>query len=904
MERLHILDGYGYIYRAHYGMATGGRGVRLSTSGGMPTGALYVYASMLIRLHLDVRPERIAVVFDAPGQTFRNELDAEYKKTRSPAPDDLVVQMPYFRPLTEAFSWPVIAIPGVEADDIIATLVRRARERDWEVTILAADKDLMQLVEPHVTVFDAMRQRTFDIAGVTEKFGVGPAQMADWLSLVGDSSDNIPGMPGVGKVNATKLLSRFGSIDAIVENAGEIKGKMGERFRDPENLERLQLSRQLVKLRTDIDISIELDDLRPRPWDSERITDLFSELEFEVLLERLGPTTPPPADETAAGDPLEPAVVASDAVAIAALAERLRAAGRFGLEVQADGGRHDRARAVGIGVFAAGGPPAYVPLRHRYLGAPPEPDAAALAPLAEVIADPEIAVVCHDGKAVRKLLGRDGIELAGVVEDSLVGAYLVDASSTDYSLEKVTEELLGLELTTQRQLCGGGKRATPIEAIEVEAVAGLVAHRAAAASQVTRRLAARLERAHLVPLYRELELPLAELLARIEQVGIELDAAYLGELSIRVGAEIAALEEKVYALAGEPFNLGSPKQLAALLFERLGLTSDRMRKTKTGYSTDHDVLEAMRGEHPIIAPILEHRELIKLKGTYIDALPPLINPASGRLHTEFRQAVTATGRISSTDPNLQNIPIRSELGRQIRRAFVAGRDKLLVSADYSQIELRVLAHLSGDPTLRRAFAARTDVHAQTAAEVFDVPLAGVTSDQRRVAKAVNYGLAYGQSDFGLSRALDISVAEARGYIDRYFARFSSVQGYMDRVIGEARKRGHATTLLGRRRPIPELGSRSWRQRSAAERIAQNTPIQGSAADIMKLAMLRVDELLAERGWDAELLLTVHDELVFEVADDQAESLGAAVAAEMEVAYELEVPLEVEIGISETWAGAH
>jgi DNA polymerase-1 len=884
-------------------MAMGGRGIRLTTAGGMPTGALYVYASMLIRLHLDYKPQRIAVAFDAPGKTFRDEIFADYKKTRTEPPDDLKVQMPYFRPLTEAFAWPVIAIPGVEADDIIATLVRQARERDWDVTIFAADKDLMCLVDDHVTMYDSMLKRDFGVAGVTEKFGVRPDQMTDWLSLVGDTSDNIPGMPGVGKGWATKLLDKYGSIDGILANIGELKGKMKERWEDPENLERLELSRKLVTLRDDVELPVPLDEMVPRDWDDTGLADLFEELEFGVLLERLGPSLAVD-DRAEPAEALEPAQVITDAAEVAELVAAARAAGRYGLEVIGDGARHDRAVAIGVGLAVEGWAPGYIPLRHRYLGAPGQLDWQALAPLAALLGDPSVACVCHDLKSATKLLVRDGVALAPAADDTLVGAYLMDASRTDYQLTALAKDVLDLELIDQVQVCGKGKGANPIDTVAVESAATLVAHRAAAAPQLAARLKGRLERAKLTPLYRELELPLAALLARMEQVGIRIDTGYLAGLADTIGGEIAAIESRVYELAGEPINLGSPKQLSTLLFDKLALRSEIMKKRKHGYSTDHEVLEAMVDQHDIIRPIIEHRELIKLKGTYIDALPPLVNPDTGRLHTEFQQAVTATGRISSTEPNLQNIPIRTEVGRKIRRAFVAGERNKLVSADYSQIELRVLAQLSGDPTLRQAFAGGFDVHAQTAAMVFDVPLEAVGDQQRRVAKAVNYGLAYGQSDFGLSRALDVPISEARGYIEKYFERFAAVNGFMDRVIGEARKRGHATTIMGRRRPIPDLQSRNWRQRSAAERVAQNTPIQGSAADILKVAMLEVAAMLDESSFDAELLLTVHDELVFEVAEGQAEDLAARVKRVMEAAYPLEVPLVVDTGISGSWEGAH
>ncbi len=907
MERLHILDGYGYIFRAHFGLAHGGRDrqeVRLTTRAGMPTGALYVYASMLIRLYLDVRPERIVVVFDAPGRTFRDELDGDYKATRNETPDDLKLQMPYFRPITESFSWPVLAVEGVEADDVIATLVARARARDWDVVIYAADKDLMQLVDDRVVVIDSMRQRTFDIAGVTAKFGVGPDKVADWLALVGDSSDNIPGVAGVGAKTAAKLLSDFGSIEGVFANIDSIKGKLKERLLDPEQRSRLDRSRELVKLRADLELPVELDELRAKEWRGQELEQLFKRLEFDVLLERLSAKGADVDAAPADASPIPAATIARSAADVAELAAAARATGRIAITVETDGQRGERAQLVGIAAAVPDRAPLYLPLTHRYLGVPAQLSRGDLEPLAEVLRDPAVAVVGHDLKNAVKALARAGIAVAGIHCDTMLAAYLLDASSEDTSLPKVIKDATGLVVPSRRDFLGSGKRAVTFDAVGVEQAAGWAGSAAGAVLRASGVLERRLAREGLAPLWKDVELPLLQLLAKIEPIGICVDAPYLRALSDRVGRQIAELEARVHALAGEQINLGSPKQLSALLFDRLGLESDRMKKTKTGFSTDHEVLEALAGEHEIVSVILEHRELVKLRGTYIDALPPLIDPRTGRVHTDFRQAVTATGRLSSQDPNLQNIPIRSELGQEIRRAFVAPPGKALVSADYSQIELRVLAHMCGDPLLTRAFAEGIDIHTQTAAEVFGIPLTEVGDRERRVAKAVNYGLIYGQSDFGLSRALDIPRTEARHYIDRYFDRLATVRQFMDRMVKEADRAGYATTLLGRRRPIADLRSRNYRLRGAAERIAQNTPIQGSGADIMKLAMLRVDAMLERSGFDAHMLLTVHDELVFEVAEAQAQEVAQAIAREMETAYPLTVPLQVDVGIGKNWADAH
>ncbi len=919
MERLHILDGYGYIFRAFYGIARGrdGGGFRLSTSAGMPTGALYVYARMLIRLYLDHRPERIAVVFDAPGKNFRHELDDQYKATRKETPEDLKAQLPHFKPLTEAFCWPVLSVPGVEADDVIATLVARARSRDWEVTIHTGDKDLMQLVDDHVVVVDSLRNITYDAARVTEKFGVPPHQVADWLALVGDTSDNVPGMAGVGKKTATKLLTAHGDLDGILAAVDEMKGKQRERFSDPEKLDRLRLSRELVGLRANVELDVDLASLAPSDWDGERLRAAFAKLEFQALLESLEPSAPS-GDHAATKDAAQDAEPSGAAVAaslppvlvtapaeLVPLVEAARAANRLAVHVETDGGRSDRAHVVGMAFAAPGTAPVYVPLTHRYLSAPKQlrPDELP-AGLVTLLTDPSVQIVGHDVKRLYRTLRGLGIELAGVVCDTMLGAYLLDAGRAAQEVHEVAARFAKVELAPHKTLLGKGKNAIDFESVAVEQAMPWAATAADACLRACEEIDTQLEAVDLTGLNRDVELPLARLLARVEAVGVRLDTAYLRELADRVGARIAGIERRVFEIAGEDINLGSPKQLSALLFDRLGLRAERMKKTKTGFSTDHEVLESMRSAHEIIEPILEHRVLVKLKGTYIDALPPLVNPETGRLHTSFKQAVAATGRLSSTDPNLQNIPIRTELGREIRRAFIASEGKVLVSADYSQVELRILAHLSGDPALVEAFETGADIHTRTAAEVFGMAAADVGPAERRVAKAVNYGLIYGQSEFGLGRALDISRAEARHYIERYFDRFSAVRDYMERVVAESTRTGVSLTVLGRRRLVPELGSRNYQRRQAAKRIAQNTPMQGSGADIMKLAMLRVQELLDERGFDAQMLLTVHDELVFEVATDQAEEVGAAVKHVMEHAYELRVPMVVDVGVADNWAGAH
>jgi DNA polymerase-1 len=914
--RLYILDAHGYVFRAHYGLLNTSRGerqaVRLSTTEGMPTGALYVFARMMMALRNEVKPDRMAVVFDAGRKSFRTEIFPEYKANRSQAPEELTIQMPFFRPLVDAFRWPVLAIEGYEADDVIATLVERAREKGWQVVIYSADKDMMQLVGEDVEVIDAMRQHTYTREAVIEKWGVPPEQMADFLALCGDTSDNIPGMEGIGKVSASKLLAEYGNLDGILAAAPAMKGKMKERFTDPAQIERLRLSRRLVELDRAVPLPVELESLTVRPWDKEELARLFTELEFVNMIDKVheGPapdlTKPKPAPEPETvehAEPLAEPEVAISSAKIAAWVERIRAAGRFGLVVEVDSERADRLHLIGLAIGVPGAGSAYIPLGHRFIGAPPPPERAALAPLFALFADPSLPKSVHDHKTALRVLGEAGITLAGVVDDPMLAAFLLDPTKDPQLPETVAATAAGVPMAPRTEIIGKGREKHSLEMVDVNTAAKWAGQVAEASARGAAELRKRLARAGLEPLYRDVELPVARILCDLEKIGVTIDVDHFRALSRDVSAQIAELERNVFAIAGEEVNLGSPKQLATLLFDKLKLESDKMKKTKTGYSTDHEVLESLVEAHPIVGPILEHREIVKLKGTYLDALPPLINARTGRVHTTFNQVVAATGRISSQDPNLQNIPIRSELGRRIRRGFVAAPGKLLVAADYSQIELRILAHLSKDPLLVKAFTDRVDVHTQTAAEVFGVAREEVSQLQRRIAKAVNYGLAYGQSDFGLSRALDIPRNEAADYSKRYFERFPTIRQFMDDLISEARRRGGARTVLGRWRPIPDLTSKSPMARRQAERIAQNTPMQGSGADLIKLAMIDTTRRIAKEGFDAAMLLTVHDELVFEVAEAQAERLGAAVREEMEKVYELAVPLEVDVGIAANWADA-
>ncbi len=913
-ERLYIVDGHGYIFRAHYGLMNVSRGerkeVRLSTAEGMPTGALYVFARMLMRLEEDFQPARMAVVFDDKSgkRTFRAEMFADYKANRKETPEELCVQMEYFPKIVRGLGWPCLAIPGVEADDVIATLVVQARQQGWDVVVFSADKDIMQLIGDGVSMIDALHQKTYTREEVIKKMGVPPEKIPDFLALVGDTSDNVPGIRGVGDKTAANLLEKYGTLANLIEaNPVVPRLSIKQPFGDPEQLERVRMSRQLVELKRDVEVP-PLDELVVGDWDLPGLLQLFTELEFQVLVEKVKIKMPPGDDMVVVPAPATHQVASVEARqdtqvmvradAIAALADAADKAGKLAITVELDPERAERARMVAVIVAVPGEPPAYIPLGHRYIGAPAPPPPGDLLPLHRVLEDPTVAKICHDAKRVVRAFLDIGVTVAGIVDDTMLAGFLLDPTAECEPGEAIAQRLGGVMIPARSTIVG---RQKSLESIEVERAAPWAGAITSALLPISAQLPERLQASGLAALYRDIELPVANLLAQVERVGIHIDTDHFKRLSADVTTRLAALEKQIFELAGIELNIGSPKQLGELLFEKLGLATKGVRRTKTGWSTEADTLEQL--DHPIIKPILEHREISKLKGTYLDALPPLVSPATGRVHTTFNQVVAETGRISSQDPNLQNIPIRSDLGMQIRRGFVAAPGHVLIAADYSQIELRILAHLSGDPLLSSAFRDHVDVHTQTAAEVFGVPREQVSPEQRRIAKAVNYGLSYGQSDFGLARALDVTRTQAAEYSRRYFQRFPTIHKFMDEIVAVARAQGGARTVLGRWRPIPNLMSKSPAARHAAERVAQNTPMQGTGADLIKLAMLRTNERIAREGWPVKMLLTVHDELVFESPPDIAEAVGAALKDEMENVYKLSVPLEVDVGIGASWADA-
>ena len=946
---LYIVDALNFLFRAFHALPP------LSNSKGVPTGAVYGLCQMLLRIEREWRPTHLCVIYDAPGPTFRDEIFAAYKANRPPMPADLAAQIGLSHHVVEAFGLPVLSLPGVEADDTIATLARKAVAAGLRVVICSSDKDLMQLCSDRIQMLDTMKNRLLGPAEVLEKFGVPPDRLGDLLALMGDSVDNVPGVAGVGPKTAADLISQFGSLDGVLEHVAEIKGKKGQAIAS--SRDSIEISRRLVRLRENVELGRDVQDLRRAEPDRARLAELFGDLEFTRLLAqvdsaraaeqaskpepaagagsgspygdfghrlRLWPPVPPAgtsgqpptlptprasrAPSPATGSAPEitalplPAEIVLDRAGLDELCAAIRSAQACGVAVLAEGAPYPRAALVGLAFALPSGARFYLPVGHRILGGPAMlPAAEALAVLGPLLASPEIRKYAHDAKVLDVLLRVRGITLAGLAGDAMLAAYLLDAGRATYDLSDLAAADGAGEVPARAAWLGSGRSARLASEVPVEEVSRPLCDEAWAALTLARHQEQAMEPLGLTKIYREVELPLVPVLARIECWGIRLDCDFLRQLGNEVARTIAALEHEIHQTVGTPFNISSPKQLAEVLFGKLGLPV--VRKTKTGPSTDADVLEELATLHPIPAKVVEYRGLTKLKGTYIDALPALVDPRTGRLHTTFNQAVAATGRLSSSDPNLQNIPIRSELGHRIRKAFVADPGYQIVSADYSQIELRVLAHFSQDPAFLDAFAAGQDIHRRTAAEVFNVPLDAVSSEQRRIAKAINFGLVFGQTDFGLAQTLRIARADAHAYIERYFQRYARVRQYMDEVIAEARRTGAVSTLLGRTRSLPQIKSSRPQERNYAERMARNTPIQGSAADLLKLAMIRVDREMV-RFPDARLLLTVHDELVFEVKTDEVAAFSAWVKGVMESAYALRVPLVVDVHAGANWGAAH
>lgn len=897
---LFLIDGSSQMYRAYHAF----RGRGLSNQEGQTTHAVYVFVTMLRKLIADHHPEYMAASFDLAGKTFRDDLVTDYKANRAAMPDDLAEQINWVHQACEALGVPILTAAGYEADDVIGTMAKRARAAGFEVAIVSIDKDFFQLVAPGVRVYDPREDGAwFDSDGVVQKFGVKPEQVVDVLALVGDTSDNVAGVPGIGKKGAIDLVTQFGSLDAMLERTGELKPKQRDAL--VTHRDAALQSRELVTIRTDVPLDLDFESLRYRGASRERCYELFSQLAFRTLVTEYAPTA----------DTIEKDYqIVSTVAALDALLAELRAAGEFAIRIIPDQPSAMRATIVGIAFSAQDRQARYVPLGHENAdtsgdllagaSAPAQIDrTAALDRLRPLLEDERIRKVGHDLKFETLVLARHGITLRGRAFDSMLASYLLDATRPGHPLEETSLEHLGYKALTEEDVCGRGAKAVPFARLEPSAVLNYAGERADLARQLSNRLAPLLVTDHLEPVYRDLEMPLIPVLADVERAGIAIDGPALAAQSRHIEQELAQLTARIFELAGEEFNINSPQQLGRILFEKLQLTPGKKTGKTRSQSTAAEVLEELALGHDLPRLVLEWRALHKLKSTYIDALPLMVHPQTGRVHTCFNQAVAATGRLSSSDPNLQNIPIRTELGREIRRAFVAAPGNVLISADYSQIELRVLAHMAGEEALIEAFRTGEDIHERTGLKLFG-PNSGLDKHLLRSrSKMVNYAVLYGKTPFTLAKDINVTQEAAQEFIDAYFAGFPRVREFIDRTLEEARQTGVVRTMAGRRRLVPNLTSRNFQMRAQAEREAVNMPIQGTAADILKKAMIDLHGELPRRGLKAEMILTVHDELLFECAREEAEAAAGVVRERMENAVALSVPLTVDVGIADNWRDA-
>ncbi len=918
MPTLVLVDGSSYLYRAFHALPD------LRTSRGEPTGALRGVLAMLRRMVEDIKPEYFAVVFDAPGKTFRDDWYPQYKANRAPMPDDLALQIEPLHAAVRAHGWPLLMVDGVEADDVIGTLAKRAKRADIDTLISTSDKDMAQLVEPGITCINTMSNEKLDGEGVLAKFGVRPDQVLDLLALTGDAVDNVPGVPKVGPKTAAKWLAEYGTLDAIIANAGTIGGVVGDNLRS--SLQWLPQGKKLLTIDVDCKLPVGPADLAPAPPDTATLNALFARYEFKSWIkDRAGGASDdaagaiaakaarqtgrqfdePSLESTGAG---KPANLNYETVLDAAAFERWMSAIEHAELVAFDTETTSldpmTAQIVGVSLALEPGAACYIPLTHRYPGAPDQLDrSVVLARLAPWLASDRQGKLGQNLKFDQHALANHGLALAGVAHDTLLQSYVLE-SHRAHDLDSLAWRQLDWKTLSYNEVCGKGSGQICFDQVSVERATEYSAEDVDVTLRLHHKLFPRIATdGKIERIYREIELPVREILFRMEREGILIDAAVLAKQSRALGERVFALEQQAYALAGQPFNLGSPKQLGEVLFNHMKLPV--VRKTATGQpSTDEDVLQALAADYPLPKVILEHRSLAKLKGTYTDKLPQMVNARTGRVHTTFSQATAVTGRLASSDPNLQNIPVRTAEGRRIREAFIAPPGHVLVSADYSQVELRIMAHLSEDAALLRAFHEGADIHRATAADIFGVPSSDVSADQRRTIKAVNFGLIYGMSAFGLAQQLGIERGAAQQFIDRYFQRYPGVAGYMQRTRELAREQGFVETVFGRRLWLPDIRAASGPRRAGSERAAINAPMQGTAADLIKLAMIAVQQWIDGAKLSTRLLLQVHDELVLEVPDDELERVREELPARMTGVAALRAPLVVDVGYGPNWERAH
>ena len=892
---LMLVDGSSYLYRAFHAMPA------LSNSHGEPTGAVYGVVNMLRRLLSEYDTEYIAVVFDAKGKTFRDDIYPEYKAHRPPMPDDLSVQIEPLQEVIRALGLPLIQIEGVEADDVIGTLARAAAAEGRDTVISTGDKDMAQLVDGHVRLVDTMKDATYDRDGVVAKFGVAPEQIIDYLALVGDTSDNIPGVPGVGPKTAAKWLQQYGSLDEVMAHARDVPGKAGESLQGA--LGHLPMARQLATIKCDVDLRLAPQDLKRSVPDAARLRELYSRLEFKSWLADLGGTQPSAAEGAPAASVAYDMI--TDMPTLEAWIGRLYAAPLFAFDTETTSLDALQAEIVGVSFADRNGAGAYVPLAHNYPGVPAQLDrAAALAKLKPLLEDAARPKIGQNFKYDMSVLANYGITLAGMRYDTMLESYVLDSTASRHDMDSLALKYLGYKTLKYEDVAGKGKHQINFSEVPLEQATIYAAEDADVTFRLHQHLWPRLnEIPSLVKLFEGIEIPLVPVLARMERNGVLIDVGMLKAQSSELAVRLLEIEREAHSLAGQPFNMGSPKQIQEILYDKHQLPV--LKKTPTGQpSTAEEVLQELALDYPLPQLILDYRGLAKLKSTYTDKLPEMIDPKTGRVHTSYHQAVAATGRLSSTDPNLQNIPVRTAEGRRIRQAFIAAPGYKILSADYSQIELRIMAHLSGDAGLIHAFSENLDVHRATAAEVFGTTPELVSDDMRRAAKAINFGLIYGMSAFGLAKQLHIDRVAAQEYVERYFRRYPGVRDFMERTRETARRQGYVETLFGRRLHTAEINAANMNRRQAAERAAINAPMQGTAADLIKLAMLAVDRWIAESGLDIRMIMQVHDELVFEIGETVVEAAREPIRLAMSQVATLSVPLVVDVGIGGNWDEAH
>jgi DNA polymerase I len=895
-----LVDGSSYLFRAYHALPP------LTNSRGEPTGAIVGVLNMLKRLLDEYQPEHIAVVFDAPGGSFRNQIYSEYKANRPPMPDDLRGQIQPLHDIIRAQGLPLLIETGVEADDVIGTLAHQATEQGMATVISTGDKDMAQLVNEHVTLINTMSDKTTDRAGVVEKFGVTPEQIIDYLALVGDSSDNIPGVPKCGPKTAAKWLGQYGDLDNLMAHGDEIKGKIGENLRA--SLEQLPMARELATIKLDVGLELGVAELKPVAADTEALRQHYTRLEARRLLQGLeqGEEAEPEAEAPEAEQEQGDYHTILERDEFEGWVARLEQAELFAFDTETNDLDYMQAELVGLSFAVEAGEAAYVPVAHSYPGAPEQLERDyVLERLKPILEDPDRAKVGQNLKYDMSVLARYGIQMRGIAFDTMLESYVLDSTASRHDMDSLASNYLGRTTIKYEEVAGKGAKQITFDQVGLEQAGPYAAEDADITLRLHQRLWPDLEKEPaLASVFRELEMPLVPVLSQMERTGVRVDADMLRRQSQRFAEKLHELEQRAYAIAGRTFNLGSPKQIGQIFFEELEMPV--ISKTPKGApSTAESVLQELaEREYELPAVILEHRGLSKLKSTYTDKLPQMLDRDTGRIHTSYHQAVAATGRLSSSSPNLQNIPVRSEEGRMIRQAFVPEAGYRMLAADYSQIELRIMAHLSGDTGLLKAFASGADIHRATAAEVFGQELDAVSDDQRRSAKAINFGLIYGMSAFGLARQLKVERSAAQNYIDLYFDRYPGVMEFMERTRKEAHDQGYVETVFGRRLYLPEINARNKQRQAAAERTAINAPMQGTASDIIKRAMLEVDAWIRNEQPDVRMIMQVHDELVFEVREEQLDATSARIRIYMEGAAELKVPLLVDIGVGDNWDEAH